>query len=89
MQQGSRVSFDEMVCSSRAHLWVAQHAHIQVRVAQPQRSILEVLYGSQDNLSVEVVCYGVHVLALDGQLRIEEREVELQLAVPCSSGRIC
>ena len=74
--------------STRAHLWVAQHADVQVGVAQPGSRVLQVLDGPQHDLRVEVVCDGVDILALDGQLSIEERQVELQLAMPCSSSSV-
>ena len=73
--------------STKTHLRVAQHAYIQVGIAQPGSRVLQVLDGPQHNLRVEVVCNGVDILALDGQLRVEERQVELQLTVPCSSTR--
>ncbi len=64
-------------------LWVTHHAHVQVAVPQPRGSIPNVLHGAQNNLSVEIVWYGLHKLGLDGQLHVEEGKVELQLLMTC------
>ena len=45
---------------------------------------LEVADGAEHDLGVEIVRDGGHVLALDGQLLVEQRQVELQLLVPCA-----
>ena len=43
---------------------------------------LEIADGAQHDLCVEVVRDGGHVLALDRQLLVEQRQVELQLLMP-------
>ena len=64
-------------------LRVTHHAHVQIAIPQPCGSIPDVLNGAQNNLSIEIVWYGLHKLGLDGQLHVEEGQVELQLLMTC------
>ncbi len=75
--------FAKPLTGPRARLRVAQHAHVEVGVAQPGGRVLQALHGAEHDLCVQVVRDRGHVLALDRQLLVEERQVELQLAVPC------
>ena len=43
------------------------------------------LYGPQHNLCVEIVGDVLHQLALDGQLTVEQGQVELELGATCRS----
>mmetsp|Transcript_1476 Transcript_1476/g.4618 ORF Transcript_1476/g.4618 Transcript_1476/m.4618 type:complete len:419 (+) Transcript_1476:3107-4363(+) len=62
-------------------LRAAQHADVQVGVAEPVDGVVDALHGAQHQLGVEVVGEARHELALDRQLVVEQREVVLQLAV--------
>ena len=55
------------------------------RLNQRLRSHAYHLHGSQHNLGVEVVRDGLDVLALDGELLVEQRQVKLQLLVTCTA----
>ena len=66
-----------------AHIAVHEHADIEVGVSQPVCSLLEVGDCAEDNLCIEIVGNCGHVLALNGQLHVEEREVEAELSMPC------
>lgn len=55
------------------------------RVLEPLGGVGDALHSAQHDLGVEIVRDGAHVLALDGQLLVEERQVKLQLLVPCQS----
>ena len=68
-----------------AHRRVAQHADVEVGVAQPGGSLLQVLHGAQHHLRIEIVSHRAHVLALDGQLLVEQAEVVLQLRAACTA----
>ena len=69
-------------------LGVPQHAHKQVGVAQPGGCILQALNCPEDDLSIQIVWDGGHKLALNGQLHVEQGQVELQLLVACNGNRI-
>ena len=66
-----------------AHRGVAEHADVEVGVAQPGGSLLQRGDSAQHNLRIQVVRDGGNVLALNRQLHVEKRQVELQLRVPC------
>ena len=71
--------------SAGPHRRVAQHADVEVGVAQPGSSFLQVLHGAQDDLCVEVVGHRADVLALNRQLLVQQAQVVLQLRAACSA----
>jgi len=79
LQQGGVLR--ELLRRDAVHGGVAQHAHVQVGVAQPLSRLHHGGYRAQHHLCVQHVGQLFHKLTLDRQLLVHKRQVILQLRV--------
>lgn len=65
-----------MTSPEETYIWILKHSDIQVGVPQPCSCLCQSRHGAQDNLSVQIVCDCGNILTLNGQLHIEQGQVE-------------